>query len=115
MSDRPATLRDRCVAVELLIVDVDGVLTDGGIVYASPEAELKHFHVRDGAALRWWQQQGKRAGLITGRRSPLVDVRAAEVGIGMVVQGAADKGSAYRRLLEQAGLTPDRVCYVGDD
>jgi len=115
MSDRPATLRERCLGVELLIVDVDGVLTDGGIVYASPEAELKHFHVRDGAALRWWRQLGKRAGLITGRRSPLVDVRAAEVGIELVVQGAADKADAYARMLERAGVAAPAVCYVGDD
>jgi 3-deoxy-D-manno-octulosonate 8-phosphate phosphatase (KDO 8-P phosphatase) len=113
MSDR--TLRDRCVGVELLIVDVDGVLTDGRIVYASPEAELKHFHVRDGAALRWWRQFGKRSGLITGRSSPLVDVRAAELGIDLVRQGAADKGAVYGQLLEQAAIAPEAVCYVGDD
>jgi 3-deoxy-D-manno-octulosonate 8-phosphate phosphatase (KDO 8-P phosphatase) len=113
MSER--TLRDRCLGVELLIVDVDGVLTDGGIVHATPEAELKHFHVRDGAALHWWRQLGKRSGLITGRRSPLVDVRAAEVGIDLVVQGVADKALAYRRLLEHVGVVPEAVCYVGDD
>jgi 3-deoxy-D-manno-octulosonate 8-phosphate phosphatase (KDO 8-P phosphatase) len=101
--------------VELLLVDVDGVLTDGGIVLATPQAELKHFHVRDGAALNWWRQLGKRSGIITGRRSPVVDVRAAEVGIELVVQGAADKGSAYRGLLEKAGVAPETVCYVGDD
>lgn len=109
------TLRERCTAIELLLVDVDGVLTAGGIVYGCPELEIKAFHVRDGSGLKIWHQTGKRTGLLTGRRSPLVERRAAELGIGFVVQGAADKLPAYRRLLEEAGVTDEAVCYVGDD
>jgi 3-deoxy-D-manno-octulosonate 8-phosphate phosphatase (KDO 8-P phosphatase) len=109
------TLRERCAAIELLLVDVDGVLTTGGIVYGSPELEIKAFHVRDGSGLKIWHQAGKRTGLLTGRRSPLVERRAAELGIGFVVQGAADKLPAYRRLLEEAGVSDEAVCYVGDD
>ena len=109
------SLQERCSAIELLVVDVDGVLTEGGIVHGSTGLELKQFHVRDGFGLRCWQRAGKRAAIITGRSSPVVEVRALEVGIGTVVQGAAEKLPAYRRLLAETGLLPGQVCYVGDD
>jgi 3-deoxy-D-manno-octulosonate 8-phosphate phosphatase (KDO 8-P phosphatase) len=109
------TLAERCRGIELLVADVDGVLTDGGIVLGSPQLELKRFHVRDGSALAWWRQLGKRAALLTGRRSPLVGARAAELGVDLVVQGAADKGRAYADLLRRCGLPPRAACYVGDD
>ena len=109
------TLRERCAAIEWLILDVDGVLTDGGIVYAHPELEIKRFHVRDGSGLKRWHRAGKRAALLTGRSSPLVDRRAAELDIDRVIQGAADKLPAYRRLLEETGAAEETVCYIGDD
>jgi YrbI family 3-deoxy-D-manno-octulosonate 8-phosphate phosphatase len=96
-------------------VDVDGVLTDGGIVQGTGTLELKRFHVRDGFGLRAWKQAGKRTALITGRASPVVEVRAREIGIEFVFQGAADKWPVYRQLLEQTGLAAAAVCYVGDD
>jgi len=109
------TLRERCSAIELLIVDVDGVLTSGGIVYGSPDLEIKEFYVRDGSGLHLWHLAGKRSGLITGRSSPVVGRRAAELGIGLVVQGASEKRSAYRRMLAEAGVGEEAVCYIGDD
>jgi 3-deoxy-D-manno-octulosonate 8-phosphate phosphatase (KDO 8-P phosphatase) len=109
------TLRERCAAVELLLVDVDGVLTAGGIVYGSPDLEIKQFNVRDGSGLKMWHRAGKRTGIITGRRSPLVDRRAAELGIAFVVQGAAEKLPAFHQLLADTGVTAESVCYVGDD
>ena len=109
------TLRERCSAIELLILDVDGVLTDGGIAYGHPELEIKQFHVRDGSGLHLWHRAGKRTGLITGRSSPVVERRAAELGIARVVQGTADKLAAYERLLAEMGLPAEAVCYVGDD
>jgi 3-deoxy-D-manno-octulosonate 8-phosphate phosphatase (KDO 8-P phosphatase) len=109
------TLRERCSAIELLIVDVDGVLTAGGIVYGSPEVEIKQFYVRDGSGLHLWHLAGKRTGLITGRSSPVVQRRAAELGIGLVVQGASEKLPAFRSMLAQAGVGEEAVCYVGDD
>src|SRR5213078_1001686 len=93
----------------------DGVLTDGGIVHGSGGVELKQFHVRDGSGLKVWHQDGKRSALVTGRTSPAVDVRAAELGIPFVVQGAAEKLAAYRGLLDRTGLPPAAVCYLGDD
>jgi 3-deoxy-D-manno-octulosonate 8-phosphate phosphatase (KDO 8-P phosphatase) len=127
------TLCERCSAVELLLVDVDGVLTTGGIVYGSvaeslrdsectrgasalhSDLEIKEFFVRDGSGLHLWHRAGKRTGLLTGRSSPLVEHRASELGIGWVVQGASEKLSAYRRILAEAGVGEEAVCYIGDD
>ena len=109
------TLPQRCAAVGLLVADVDGVLTDGAIVYGGGGLELKAFHVRDGSGLKLWHLAGKRTALITGRSSPVVDVRAAELGIAFETQGASAKLPAYRELLARAGARPEEVCYVGDD
>ncbi len=109
------TLRERCAAVELLVVDVDGVLTDGGIVHANDGNELKTFHVRDGSGLKIWRFAGKRAALITGRTSRLVAARAAEVDIDPVIQGVPEKMPSYRTLLADGGWRPEQVCFVGDD
>ncbi|MBY0523303.1 MAG: HAD hydrolase family protein [Gemmataceae bacterium] len=110
-----SSLAERCRTIELLVLDVDGVLTDGRIVYADNQVEVKAFHVRDGSGLKIWQQVGKRSAIITGRRSPVVDVRAAEIGIERVIQGAADKRAAYRDVLAGTGLRPEQVCCIGDD
>jgi 3-deoxy-D-manno-octulosonate 8-phosphate phosphatase (KDO 8-P phosphatase) len=103
------------LAIELLMLDVDGVLTDGGITHGSGGLEIKTFHVRDGSGLKVWHACGKRTALVTGRRSTAVDVRAAELGIAIVVQGAGDKLAACREVLARVSMTPDAVCYVGDD
>jgi 3-deoxy-D-manno-octulosonate 8-phosphate phosphatase (KDO 8-P phosphatase) len=110
-----ATLKARCLPIEWLVLDVDGVLTDGSIIYADNDVELKGFYVRDGSGLKLWQLAGKRSAIITGRQSPVVAVRAAEVGIGLVVQGASDKLSAYEKLLADTAAKPEQVCFVGDD
>src|SRR5438128_591034 len=109
------SLAQRCAAIELLILDVDGVLTDGGIIYGNDGTELKQFHVRDGSGLKIWEYVGKRSAIITGRSSKLVEVRAAEVGISIVVQGATEKVPPYRRILADTGLRPEQACFVGDD
>jgi 3-deoxy-D-manno-octulosonate 8-phosphate phosphatase (KDO 8-P phosphatase) len=108
-------LSGRCAAIELLVLDVDGVLTDGLIVYADNGVEIKAFHVRDGSGLKLWQLAGKRAAVISGRRSRAVEVRAAELGIDPVIQGEAAKLAAYRRLLAGTALGPEQVAFVGDD
>jgi 3-deoxy-D-manno-octulosonate 8-phosphate phosphatase (KDO 8-P phosphatase) len=109
------SLDQRCAAIEMLILDVDGVLTDGRIIYSDAGAELKAFHVRDGSGLKLWLQLGKRAGIITGRSSPVVERRAKELGLTEVVQGAEDKRIAYERMLTDHGLDARCVAYVGDD
>ncbi len=105
----------RCGPIELLLVDVDGVLTDGVIAVDDRGIETKHFHVRDGSGFSLWRKAGKRSAILSGRWAPLVDRRAAELGITPVIQGAAEKGGPFRSLIAGLGLEARQVCYVGDD
>jgi YrbI family 3-deoxy-D-manno-octulosonate 8-phosphate phosphatase len=109
------TLAHRCAAIELLLLDVDGVLTDGAISYSNESVEWKTFHVRDGTGLKIWHNAGKHSSIISGRSSRAVEVRAAELGISVVLQGVGEKGTAYQRVLAVTGLRPEQVCFVGDD
>src|SRR5947209_19013572 len=97
-------LAARCGPVELLVVDVDGVLTDGVIAIDDHGVETKHFHVRDGSALKLWQEAGRRVAILSGRRAAAVDRRAAELGITAVIQGVAEKVVPFRALLAELGL-----------
>jgi 3-deoxy-D-manno-octulosonate 8-phosphate phosphatase (KDO 8-P phosphatase) len=106
---------DRFARIELLVLDVDGVLTDGRVVYTANGDEVKSFHVRDGSGLKFWRQSGKKVAILSGRASPAVDRRAAELGITTVVQGVGEKLPAFRRILNDLGLRPDQACAVGDD
>jgi 3-deoxy-D-manno-octulosonate 8-phosphate phosphatase (KDO 8-P phosphatase) len=108
-------LAERAARIELLVLDVDGVLTAGGIDHGDDRVERKVFHVRDGSGLKIWQFVGKRSAVITGRTSAVVETRAREVGIEWVIQGAAEKLPAYQQLLAEAGLRPEQVCFVADD
>ena len=110
-----ASLQERCSRIDLLVADVDGVLTDGGIIYADNDVELKVFHVRDGSGLKLWHLAGKRSVLLSGRSSKTVAVRAAELGIDAVVQGATDKLPLFEQLLQERGLRAEQACFVGDD
>ena len=108
-------LHERCRKIEMLVVDVDGVLTDGSIIYTDQGAEHKAFHVRDGSGLKIWLACGKKASLLTGRSSSIVIRRAAELGLTAVVQGAGDKLKAFRELLAEHKLSAEQAAYVGDD
>ena len=113
--DADPGLAARCAPVALLLVDVDGVLTDGVIALDDRGVETKHFHVRDGSAFALWRKAGKRAAILSGRWAPLVDRRAAELGIAPVIQGAAEKAGPFRALIADLGLDARQVCYMGDD
>jgi 3-deoxy-D-manno-octulosonate 8-phosphate phosphatase (KDO 8-P phosphatase) len=110
-----AELAARCEPIELLVVDVDGVLTDGVIAVDDQGRETKHFHVRDGIAYAWWHRAGKQAAILSGRRSAAVDRRAAELQIVHVLQGFDRKAEPFRALIDRLGLAPRQVCYMGDD
>ena len=101
--------------VELLILDVDGVLTDGRLYYSSDGVETKAFYAQDGAAIKMLQGAGVPVALISGRDSEAVARRAAELGIAHVYQGAEDKGVALNDLCAAADLAPMRMAHVGDD
>ncbi len=98
-----------------LILDVDGVLTDGGIVYTDRGEELKRFDAKDGAGLKYWQRAGHTVALLSGRESPAVSRRAAELGITVVAQNAKDKLPVLERLCRRLDLPYEAVAYVGDD
>jgi 3-deoxy-D-manno-octulosonate 8-phosphate phosphatase (KDO 8-P phosphatase) len=108
-------LTDACRRVELILSDVDGVLTDGGIWYDNQGVELKGFHIRDGLGIKLWQRAGFRFGILTARTSHIVKLRAGELGINIVRQGFEDKLPAAQDILREYRLTPEQVCYIGDD
>ncbi|MBI5341925.1 MAG: HAD-IIIA family hydrolase [Deltaproteobacteria bacterium] len=106
---------EKAAGVRLFLTDVDGVLTDGGIVYDSDGREIKRFHVRDGHGIKMLQRAGVEVGIITGRTSEVVSVRARELGISIVRQGSTDKVATWREILAEKGLSPRETAYVGDD
>lgn len=116
-------LRARARKIKLLLMDVDGVMTDGRIYYL-PYArggrgdgmlETKTFHSRDGFGIRLAHQAGLKTGLISGRVSPVVEHRARELGMHFIEQDALEKIEPYRRILQAAELHDDEVSYLGDD
>jgi len=105
----------RCQDIELLLADVDGVLTGGQIVFNNQGIETKQFHIRDGLGIKLWQRAGYRFGLITGRSSHIVKIRAAELDVEIVRQTAEDKLPVAQEIVAQLGLALRQVCYIGDD
>jgi 3-deoxy-D-manno-octulosonate 8-phosphate phosphatase (KDO 8-P phosphatase) len=101
--------------IKLLILDVDGVLTDGTIILDNTENELKCFHVRDGHGLVMLANAGVRIAVITGRYSVVIERRARELGIKDVFQKCLDKRIAYRHLAEKYSLSDEEIAYIGDD
>ena len=101
--------------IRLLVMDVDGVMTDGKVTYTSDGQELKSFNIKDGLGIKRAQASGIDAAIITGRTSAMVERRAIELGINHLIQGREDKLSALSHLLEQIDLSLDQVAYKGDD
>ncbi len=112
---RTEELRRKARAVKLLLLDVDGVLTDGGIVIDERGQEVTRFDVQDGHGIKLLQQAGIRVGLLTGRASRAVAVRAERLSIELVYQNVADKLHGLERVKADTGLADDRIAYVGDD
>ncbi|BCR05492.1 haloacid dehalogenase [Desulfuromonas versatilis] len=108
-------MRERLEPIKLLLLDVDGVMTDGRIIYDANGVETKAFDVKDGHGLKLIQRVGIRVGIITGRESTVVNRRAEELGIEILYQGAKDKLVPYREILETLGIGDREVAYVGDD
>lgn len=108
-------VEQRAASVRLLLLDCDGVLTDGRFTPVEGGDELKSFHTRDGHGLVLLHRAGLRSGIISGRTSRAVERRASDLGVSFVRQGALDKVAVFDALLAEAGVAEDEVCYVGDD
>ena len=108
-------LRRRLVAIELVVLDVDGVLTDGGLWYG-PDGELiKRFDVRDGLGIRLLQHAGLEVAFLSGGRGGATEVRARQLGIRHCLVGAKDKPVALAGLRQQLGVAAEQIVFVGDD
>src|SRR5436190_16882225 len=104
-------IEKRASRVKLLVMDCDGVLTDGRLYFGTTGEELKVFFVRDGQGLAFWHKAGYRSAIISGRSSDIVESRAKELGIEFVIQGRVDKTVAFEELLRMTGATADEVAY----
>lgn len=114
----PALLRsdsDIAQNITCILSDVDGVMTDGRIIYDNAGIETKRFHVHDGLGIKLWTKSGFEFGILTARTSKIVGLRAAELGIEHVRQGYEEKGPEALRLMSEMGCRPEQVCYIGDD
>jgi len=105
----------RAAAVRLLVLDVDGVLTDGRLYFGADGEALKVFDVRDGHGVKLLREAGVEVAILSARRSPIVERRARELGITQVIQGAADKGASFAALMQALQVRPDQCGYIGDD
>jgi len=101
--------------IELIVLDVDGCLSDGKITYLSTTEEIKSFNVKDGLAITSWIKLGKKVAIITGRSSKIVQKRADELGIEYLFQGVKNKLEKLDELLDNLGLTRENVAAIGDD
>ena len=113
--NRSESFEHRLARVQLLLLDVDGVLTDGGVTWTDAGSEHKTFNIRDGLGLKLWQEAGGRAGIVTGRSGRIVDIRAAELGIGIVRQGVVNKLEVAAEIVAQCGLSWEETAFIGDD
>lgn len=108
-------LLKKLLRIKVLVLDVDGVLTDGRIIFDDTGREMKFFHVRDGHGIKMLMRSGVEVIFLTGRTSAIVDHRARDLGIRTVYQGAKDKISVFRKMLEEKGLIPEETACMGDD
>jgi YrbI family 3-deoxy-D-manno-octulosonate 8-phosphate phosphatase len=108
-------LNARLARVQLLLLDVDGVLTDGGVTWNNQGIEAKTFNIRDGLGIKLWQRAGGQTGIVTGRSSHVVQLRADELGIGIVRQGVTDKLEMVEAILAETAVSWEQTAFIGDD
>jgi 3-deoxy-D-manno-octulosonate 8-phosphate phosphatase (KDO 8-P phosphatase) len=113
--DDIASIERRASHIKLLLMDCDGVLTDGRLFLLESGAEQKSFHTHDGLGLSLFHRAGLKSGIITGRSSHSVTRRAAELGVEFVQQGKAEKVEAFEQVMQLAGVSENEVAFVGDD
>ena len=114
-STSPEALGEKAKKIKLLILDVDGVLTDGRLFFDNEGNEYKSFHARDGHGIKLLRQTGVEVAVISGRKSKMVALRMQNLGIELVYQGYENKRSAFNDIIEKTGVTPEQTAHVGDD
>jgi YrbI family 3-deoxy-D-manno-octulosonate 8-phosphate phosphatase len=108
-------LAEKCRRVRLILSDVDGVLTDGGVILGDDGQQIVKFHIRDGLGIRVWRESGGRFGLVTGRNLAAVRMRAETLSVDVVRQGAGDKLPVVDEILTATGFDRGQACFIGDD
>ncbi|WP_456470897.1 KdsC family phosphatase [Caminibacter sp.] len=101
--------------IELIVIDVDGTMTDGKIYYGNNGEELKAFNIKDGLMIKSWNELGKKSAVITGRISNIVDRRAKELKIEFVRQGIRNKAEELKKIVNETGISLNEVAVIGDD
>jgi YrbI family 3-deoxy-D-manno-octulosonate 8-phosphate phosphatase len=109
------SLVETCSKIELILSDVDGVMTDGSIYVEDSGQQIIKFHIRDGMGVRLWREAGKRFGIVTGRKLESVKKRAADLWMDIVRLGIDDKLPEVDRLAAEFKITREQICYIGDD
>ncbi len=108
-------IQERARKIRLLILDVDGVMTDGRIIYDNFGDEFKVFDVQDGYGIALWCRAGLKSAIITAKKSRIVSRRAKTCHITKIFQGARDKGAVYEKVLKIFKLRDEEICFIGDD
>jgi YrbI family 3-deoxy-D-manno-octulosonate 8-phosphate phosphatase len=106
---------ETCGKIELILSDVDGVMTDGGIRLLADGRQIVVFHIRDGLGVRLWREAGKKFGIVTGREVPAVRRRAEDLKFDVVRMGIDDKLPAVDAIATELGLVREQICFIGDD
>ena len=113
--EKDSALEARMKRIRLLVLDVDGVLTDGGIYMGSSGEAMKRFDIKDGLGIALWHRAGAMTAILTGRSSKIVENRAKELRISVVRQGCTDKRAAYKELKAELKISDEEIAYIGDD
>ncbi|MBX2835951.1 MAG: HAD hydrolase family protein [Gammaproteobacteria bacterium] len=110
-----AKVMEKAQAIQLLVMDVDGVHTDGGLIHGAEVAQFKRFHARDGFGMKLLRKHAIPMAFITGRTSQVVEERASEIGATICLQGIQEKGPALLQVCEEMNMAPAQTAYIGDD
>ncbi|MGB5986574.1 MAG: HAD-IIIA family hydrolase [Desulfobacterales bacterium] len=108
-------LSQRCRSIRLLLLDVDGVLTDGNLIYGAEGEALKAFNVRDGLGIRLLMESGIQVGVVTGRGGPILDRRCRELGVRLIFDQIKDKQRILTQITAANSISPGQIAFVGDD
>jgi len=108
-------LKQKLSKIKMILFDVDGVLCNGDITYTDSGSEIKTFDVQDGMGITLARMAGLKTGIITGRKSGIIERRAKELKIDYLSQGSFNKLPAYEKILKESGIDESEICYIGDD